>query len=982
MARKNSTLKSVADRLLPRSLVWRSELEELRTEQHRREDALSDEIQALRTELVRAREDAARREAEFERRLAAAAAELAAARGESARREAELLQSFNRQLAESAKVTAAVAAEREKLARQGQALRAELESAQEAHGRRERELQRRLDEVMAEFARNLAEARTETAALRRELDSNQKKFSGSTQQFANLLQAFAVERDALVAAREKLTSEQILTEQQIRGLQRILLDVEPEDRAAALPPPSEERAPAPAAAAIGARMALRLLCVGSGRDGTLSIAHMIQDLYDRQRGGMQSVRHGEANGRSAHHEYRAREFYGAFCSHRETGDARYLDAIRGMIADCPHECVVGNGYAAVLPLFAELSKGEMKLMHIRRRDRAACIASLVKDCLMFPAAYKYYAPAGQGRTKRMAAFHFGEMTREAWEALPIEAKFGWYYDKTHRLIAESKALFAEYVEVETEELDAAATRSAVTRLAVGGGEVLPPRTHLNAHHFDIANLPRERQAKMQWLFGRLNFYDLAEDDVYGLQYFLEKFSAWTGYQMSGAVREISPPDARSFEEIARTLKRASRVLVERLKEINDKRLVVQATIRPATSMSAGAERPFFYICHADHGHDRVFAENVLEYLEGEGIKAKAIVLNENGQRPQLQECLQSGGTGVLGFNSQLDHSWIGTTKFLHAAAEKNIPVIQWILDHPSTRLPEFANSTAANSRFLFSSADAERYFRRYGIPGALTATVACVGPSRHSRLDELDIDGFANRPTVCLIAMNLRRPGGTIEEIRERIAALGPPLSHAVEATIERGHLDVVRPLEAHLEQELDARGVEISNATRHACMQMAEEVVQIMRRQKIFEIAREFPILIQSDMASRCFQAGAAARFEENVDMALTWSRLKQARAQVSISNMNDMVHDRILNGLNAGCVNIVEDSFANRRVFEHGRNVLFFSYDDDSLRECLALVSNDLERAFGIAAAGFAMRDDPPFRFGDFRNIIELARERVLQN
>ena len=68
----------------------------------------------------------------------------------------------------------------------------------------------------------------------------------------------------------------------------------------------------------------------------------------------------------------------------------------------------------------------------------------------------------------------------------------------------------------------------------------------------------------------------------------------------------------------------------------------------------------------------------------------------------------------------------------------------------------------------------------------------------------------------------------------------------------------------------------------------------------------------------------------------------------------MNDMVHDRILNGLNAGCVNIIEDSFANRRVFEHGRNALFFSYDDDSLRECLSLVFNDLERAFSIAAAG----------------------------
>jgi hypothetical protein len=72
---------------------------------------------------------------------------------------------------------------------------------------------------------------------------------------------------------------------------------------------------------------------------------------------------------------------------------------------------------------------------------------------------------------------------------------------------------------------------------------------------------------------------------------------------------------------------------------------------------------------------------------------------------------------------------------------------------------------------------------------------------------------------------------------------------------------------------------------------------------------------------------------------------------------------------------VNIIEDSFANRRAFEHGRNALFFRYDDDSLRECLSSVCNDPERTFHIAAAGFAMRDDPPFRFGNFQNIIDLA-------
>ena len=46
---------------------------------------------------------------------------------------------------------------------------------------------------------------------------------------------------------------------------------------------------------------LRLLCVGTGRDGTQSLNHMVQHLLDRSGGGQ------------AMHEYCCRELYQAFC---------------------------------------------------------------------------------------------------------------------------------------------------------------------------------------------------------------------------------------------------------------------------------------------------------------------------------------------------------------------------------------------------------------------------------------------------------------------------------------------------------------------------------------------------------------------------------------------------------------------------------------------------------------------------------------------
>ncbi len=39
---------------------------------------------------------------------------------------------------------------------------------------------------------------------------------------------------------------------------------------------------------------------------------------------------------------------------------------------------------------------------------------------------------------------------------------------------------------------------------------------------------------MNWLMGRLNMEELAKDDVYALNYFLDKFVAWAGYQITDA----------------------------------------------------------------------------------------------------------------------------------------------------------------------------------------------------------------------------------------------------------------------------------------------------------------------------------------------------------------------------------------------------------------------------------------------------------------
>jgi len=299
---------------------------------------------------------------------------------------------------------------------------------------------------------------------------------------------------------------------------------------------------------------LRVICVGTGRDGTQSVNHMLQHVLDRHGGGQTM------------HEYCSRELHQAFCNFCETGDTGYAIELRRMVGECQFDCIVGNGYAAILPLFAERYGRDVTLVHLRRTDRAACIASLVKNCELFPTAYGYYSLRQEATVKRMAAFHFGEMSRRDWDSLPLAEKIGWYYDKTHALISHSKALFNHYIEIETEALDSEATRQLFARIVAGPDAVPPPKTHLNAAKIDIASFAKQHQHKMQWLMGRLNLEQVAEDEVYALDYFLEKFVAWMGYQITNAP-QLGPAQPAPTDKIAADLDRAMEKVKVRLQDI-------------------------------------------------------------------------------------------------------------------------------------------------------------------------------------------------------------------------------------------------------------------------------------------------------------------------------------------------------------------------------------------------------------------------------
>jgi len=386
------------------------------------------------------------------------------------------------------------------------------------------------------------------------------------------------------------------------------------------------------------------------------------------------------------------------------------------------------------------------------------------------------------------------------------------------------------------------------------------------------------------------------------------------------------------------------------------------------------EKKVLYFARPDHPNDAVYAENVLEFCGEIGHPAREIILNSNDtSHCDLENCIADAAVFVSP-NYNLDHSRVGDRRFLDLAQAAGVPVIHWMLDHPSARWPQFECANAENSRFVFLSYDSEAYFKKYIMPGCRSGRTIGVGPNHRSRAADLSRDAFHAREIPAIIPLNLRRLAGSREEVAAQIESLPTHLRQLVVESIELTFSDLESPIESQILSHGAAAELLDNRVMLHRCVGLIEDAVQIKRRLKVFEVARNYPVLMQSDIASRYFSVTGLARLEENVPMAETNSRMQRSRSVVSVVHANDEVHDRTLNGINAGSVNIIEDNRINRQLFRHGENALIFRYDDDSLKDALDLVCFDPSGAFEIAEAGFALRDDPYFHFGGFDHLLTL--------
>lgn len=284
---------------------------------------------------------------------------------------------------------------------------------------------------------------------------------------------------------------------------------------------------------------LQFLCVGGGRDGTVTVTAYINEIL--RSAGMS----GECI-----HEMHSRELYELQCDLVERPERTGTRTrIYETIADFPI-AAAGNGYAGVLPIFAELYPN-LKLIHLKRRDKQAFIASHVRNSQLYPESYIYYS-TDIGEMRRITAFHTGEATREQWDALAVEDKFSWFYEYTHRAVVSAYSLFPAVLQIETEDLSNPETLRRLATFVAGDSTEAPDPRRLNGHVLvDIYDFSDEQRAFAQWMFGRLDSRQIAESNTVLVDHVLNATIAWLGFLQSGVASKYDERYSRSPEQVLR-----------------------------------------------------------------------------------------------------------------------------------------------------------------------------------------------------------------------------------------------------------------------------------------------------------------------------------------------------------------------------------------------------------------------------------------------
>lgn len=282
----------------------------------------------------------------------------------------------------------------------------------------------------------------------------------------------------------------------------------------------------------------QVIVAGAGRDGTVSMYTIIQELYNQE-----NLRAKDTLlNMEACHEYASRECYNSMDAYLHSkitnngiGDEKILDDLRQYLINCPYDAIIGNGYSFAFMEIPEAFPKDSHFIHLKRRDRKACIDSWIKCCKLFPEANGHYATDESIVYKvwRISAFHLGETSKEDWYKWALDEKCAWYYDRTHTMINEMSKYFPKRMNFYTEDLsDPNKLRELANFIGIDLQNEITPTRKNSFVYADITQIDSFHTPKAQWLFSKFDFPRSVQDDIYAIEYFCERFISWHSYLIS------------------------------------------------------------------------------------------------------------------------------------------------------------------------------------------------------------------------------------------------------------------------------------------------------------------------------------------------------------------------------------------------------------------------------------------------------------------
>ena len=319
--------------------------------------------------------------------------------------------------------------------------------------------------------------------------------------------------------------------------------------------------------------ATRVLVVGAGRDGSRSIARLLQNLYMAQ-GETVDVLHQADSFRTLE----------AVTQYLGDGDGAGLQEV---VEDWRQEIVAGGGFGFALPIAGKVHGRGLKVVYLVR-DRDACIRSLSDAARRDPLYWAGYVEAPQSfpdeaeaeraqaaiKPVRPTAPLTGDMTARQWLALDIEARLGWYYDTVHAAIEAELGQFTSVLRLSTEELNDARTVEALAEfMSLRQATSLAP-VHINSAAYRIGGPPPpELEGEAQELFADLDIRQMLATETYAVTHFLQRWMRRHGDKPGPEMIAELACIAQSIDEVIEAVNSASvapldaRLVEDRLREL-------------------------------------------------------------------------------------------------------------------------------------------------------------------------------------------------------------------------------------------------------------------------------------------------------------------------------------------------------------------------------------------------------------------------------